>query len=52
MFMHQHDFAGNTSTNASSTPARLRSARTNCQLRADTAAYWAPTLDSSKSRMA
>jgi hypothetical protein len=44
MFMHQHDFAGNTSTNASSTPATLQAAGTNCELKADTAAYWAPTL--------
>lgn len=42
---HDHTFFGNTSTNASSTPASLRAAgRTTCRLRGDTAAYWAPTL--------
>jgi hypothetical protein len=42
---HDHTFFGNRSTNASSTPDSLRAAgRTTCQLRADTAAYWAPTL--------
>jgi hypothetical protein len=42
---HDHTYFGNTSTNASSTPASLRAAgRTTCRLRADTAAYWAPTL--------
>jgi hypothetical protein len=42
---HDHTYFGNTSTNASSTPASLRAAgRTTCRLGADTAAYWAPTL--------
>jgi hypothetical protein len=42
---HDHTYFGNTTTNASSTPASLRAAgRTTCRLRADTAAYWAPTL--------
>src|ERR671919_937136 len=42
---HDHTYFGNTATNASSTPASLRAAgETTCRLRADTAAYWAPTL--------
>jgi hypothetical protein len=42
---HDHTYFGNTSTDASSTPASLRSAgQTTCRLDADTAAYWAPTV--------
>ena len=42
---HDHTFFGNRSTNATSTAESLRAAgRTSCRLRADTAAYWAPTL--------
>jgi hypothetical protein len=42
---HDHTYFGNNSTNALSTPASLRAAgTTSCRLRADTAAYWAPTL--------
>jgi hypothetical protein len=42
---HDHTYFGNTSTKAGSTPASLRAAGgTTCRLRADTAAYWAPTL--------
>jgi len=42
---HDHTYFGNTSTNARSTPSSLRAAGgTTCRLRADTAAYWAPTL--------
>ena len=41
---HHHTFFGNTSTNASSTPASLRAGRTTCKPRADRAAYWVPTL--------
>lgn len=42
---HDHTYFGNRTTNASSTPDSLRtSGRTSCRLRADTAAYWAPTL--------
>ena len=44
MAMHQHDFAGNTTTTGSSTLTGLRAGRTNCALKADTAAYWTPTL--------
>ncbi len=42
---HDHTYFGNTATNAASTPQSLRaSGRTTCRFRADTAAYWAPTL--------
>ena len=42
---HDHTYFGNEATNASSTPQSLRAAGdTTCRLRADTAAYWAPTL--------
>jgi hypothetical protein len=41
---HDHSFFANTSTDAFSTPASLRSAGTTCRLRFDTAAYWVPTL--------
>jgi hypothetical protein len=42
---HDHTYFGNTATNARSTPNSLRaSGGTTCRLRADTAAYWAPTL--------
>jgi hypothetical protein len=41
---HNHTFFGNTATNAASTPASLRDGTTTCRLRADTAAYWVPTL--------
>jgi hypothetical protein len=42
---HDHTYFGARSTNAFSTPASLRAdGRTTCRLRADTAAYWAPTL--------
>jgi hypothetical protein len=42
---HDHTYFGNEATNASSTPASLRAAgETSCRLRADTAAYWVPTL--------
>jgi hypothetical protein len=42
---HDHTFFGNRSTNAFSTPASLGDdGRTTCNDRADTSAYWAPTL--------
>jgi hypothetical protein len=42
---HDHTYFGNTATKASSTPQSLRaSGQTTCRFRADTAAYWAPTL--------
>jgi hypothetical protein len=43
-YSHDHTFVGNDTTNAFSTAARLRGARTSCSLTGDTAAYWAPTL--------
>src|SRR4051812_20505854 len=43
-FSHDHTFIGNTSTDAYSTPARLRAAGTTCKRAADRAAYWTPTL--------
>jgi Domain of unknown function (DUF1996) len=41
---HDHTYFGNVSTNANSTLPSLRRARTTCQRKADTAAYWLPTL--------
>jgi Domain of unknown function (DUF1996) len=41
---HPHDFIGNHTTNAFSTPDSLRKGRTSCARNADTAAYWFPTL--------
>ena len=41
---HHHSFVGNNSTNAASTYDSLRAAPTSCERRADTAAYWVPTL--------
>lgn len=41
---HDHTFVGNTSTDAFSTPPKLRTAGTTCRRPADTAAYWTPTL--------
>ena len=42
---HDHSFVGNTSTDASSTPASLRRAgTTTCSRAGDSAAYWMPTV--------
>jgi hypothetical protein len=42
---HDHSFVGNTATDANSTPASLRrSGGTTCTRKADTAAYWMPTV--------
>jgi hypothetical protein len=41
---HQHDFFGNTSTNAFSTRKKLRGKPTTCSRPGDRAAYWTPTL--------
>lgn len=41
---HQHEFFGNTTTNADSTYASLRAGETTCRIAGDTAAYWVPTL--------
>jgi hypothetical protein len=41
---HQHDFFGNTSTDAFSSNASLAGKTTTCSRPGDTAAYWTPTL--------
>jgi Domain of unknown function (DUF1996) len=42
---HEHTYFGNRTTDAFSTPASLRDeGQTTCRIRADTAAYWVPTL--------
>jgi Domain of unknown function (DUF1996) len=43
-FSHPHTFFGNASTNAYSTLASLRRAKTTCRVQGDRAAYWVPTL--------
>jgi hypothetical protein len=41
---HQHEFFGNTTTDANSTYASLRAGETTCRIAADKAGYWVPTL--------
>jgi hypothetical protein len=41
---HPHTFFGNTTTNAYSTLESLERGGTTCAIKADKAAYWAPTL--------
>jgi hypothetical protein len=41
---HMHDFVGNGSTNASSTPRSLRRSTGNCVPAGDRSGYWTPTL--------
>jgi hypothetical protein len=41
---HEHEFFGNTSTNADSTYDSMVKARTTCRHAPDTAGYWVPTL--------
>jgi uncharacterized protein DUF1996 len=41
---HDHEFIGNTSTNAYSTPAKLAGGATTCSNKKDFSSYWAPTL--------
>jgi Domain of unknown function (DUF1996) len=41
---HVHDFEGNKTTNAFSTPKKLRATATDCEDRSDHAAYWIPRL--------
>ena len=41
---HSHTFFGSKSTNAASTAKTLRASPTTCRRKADTAAYWVPTL--------
>ena len=43
-YSHEHDFFGNTSTDADSDLASLLGGDTTCQMKLDTAAYWAPRL--------
>ena len=43
-FSHDHTFVGNVSTDAYSTVSSLHKAKTTCDRKKDTAAYWAPTL--------
>jgi hypothetical protein len=49
---HQHEFFGNTTTNADSTATSLRAGGTTCRIRPDTAAYWVPTLYDDGTRVA
>lgn len=41
---HLHDFFGSRSASADSTVATLRASTTSCDLNADTASYWSPSL--------
>jgi len=41
---HNHTYIGNTSVDASSTPASLRGGETTCDVAADASTYWTPTL--------
>ena len=41
---HLHDFFGNAGTNANSTDDSLRGGQTTCNIRGDTASYWAPAV--------
>jgi hypothetical protein len=41
---HLHDFFGNQDTDAYSTPASLAGGDTTCNVRLDSASYWAPAL--------
>jgi uncharacterized protein DUF1996 len=41
---HSHTFFGSKSTNAASTAKELRASPTTCRRKADTGAYWVPTL--------
>ena len=43
-YSHEHDFFGNTSTDAGSDLESLLEGDTTCQMKRDTAAYWAPQL--------
>jgi hypothetical protein len=49
---HPHEFFGNTTTDADSTPTSLRAGGTTCRILADTAAYWVPTLYDDGARVA
>lgn len=49
---HQHEFFGNTTTDANSTYASLRAGGTTCRIAADNAGYWVPTLYADGTRVA
>jgi Domain of unknown function (DUF1996) len=49
---HQHEFFGNTTTDANSTLETLRAGSTTCRIAADTAGYWVPSLYSDGGRVA
>lgn len=49
---HQHEFFGNATTDADSTYASLLGKATTCRIKADTAAYWIPTLFADGDRVA
>jgi hypothetical protein len=49
---HQHEFFGNTTTDAYSTYATLRAGTTTCHIAEDTAAYWVPSLYADGQRVA
>jgi hypothetical protein len=49
---HQHEFFGNSTTDADSTYASLLGQATSCRIAADTAAYWVPTLYADGERVA
>lgn len=44
MSAHMHEFFGNTTTDANSTYASMVAGTTTCELKTDTAGYWAPPL--------
>jgi hypothetical protein len=49
---HQHEFFGNTTTDADSTYASLQAGGTTCRIAADKAGYWVPTLYADGTRIA
>jgi len=49
---HEHDFFGNTETDADSTPASLVNTQTTCDVKDDDSAYWVPTLRRNGHRIA
>lgn len=49
---HQHEFFGNTTTDADSTHASLQAGGTTCRIAADKAGYWVPTLFADGTRVA
>jgi hypothetical protein len=45
---HMHEFFGNETTDASSTPDTLRGGPTNCTIDSNSSGYWVPTLYSAE----